>query len=238
MKKSLFFTLLSTAFLSISAAHAGGGSIFGEDMGGGGMYVGGSYGQATTNCMLSDLSSASAGSGNDLSSYGIPYEDDCSNNGWKIYGGYKITDNLAIEGGYYNLGEADESHAVGYDDPKTGATLNSIQATGKASGIALSGVYSYPVMDNLKIMGKAGIIKWKSEGDLDGTATIDGTSVSGRLESAEADGTSLLLGAGAQYDFDQNWGVRGEYEYFKREDFAGEERDVSILSAGVVYNTF
>ncbi|MCB1620475.1 MAG: outer membrane beta-barrel protein [Thiothrix sp.] len=236
MKKSLFFTLLSTALFSISTAHAGGGSIFGEGLGGGGMYVGGNYGQATTNCMLSDLSSAyasvSSDPSEDLANYGIPHEEDCSNPGWKVYGGYKIMDNLAIEGGYYNLGDTDESFAA--SDGKNSA---SIQATGEASGIALSGVYSYPVMDNLKIMGRAGVIKWKSKGDLDVTATLDGSTDSQSGQS-KVDGTSLLLGAGAQYDFDQNWGVRGEYEYFKRKDFAGEERDVNILSAGVVYNTF
>ncbi|HPQ97131.1 MAG TPA: hypothetical protein PLN94_16265, partial [Thiolinea sp.] len=133
MKKSLFFTLLSTALFSISTAHAGGGSIFGEGLGGGGMYVGGNYGQATTNCMLSDLSSAyasvSSDPSEDLANYGIPHEEDCSNPGWKVYGGYKIMDNLAIEGGYYNLGDTDESFAA--SDGKNSA---SIQATGEASG--------------------------------------------------------------------------------------------------------
>ncbi|MEZ5450286.1 MAG: hypothetical protein R3E89_15400 [Thiolinea sp.] len=60
----------------------------------GSLYGGGSFGRATTNCMIHDAFGA---------------DKDCSNNGWKVFGGYKITDMFAVEGGYYNLGDADEA---------------------------------------------------------------------------------------------------------------------------------
>jgi len=98
----------------------------------------------------------------------------------------------------------------------------------------LMGVVTMPVMDKLEVMGKAGVMKWSSEADT--YALREGATIAGPTK--EVDGTSFLWGVGAAYQITHNWGVRGEYESFTREDIYGEEHDVGIVSAGATYSTF
>lgn len=224
MKQISKFSLFSAIMLTAGSAFAGGGALLGGDGGGmevGTMYGGVSAGQATTNCMIHDfVTYVDRAQGN----AGADYQKDCDTNGWKVYGGYKVTDMIAVEGGYYSLGDSKETETV----PE-----GTISADGSASGLGLSAVASLPVVENLEVFGKAGLMKWQSEG------TIVATPVNGvsKTATAEADGTSLLLGVGAHYKFTDNWGVRGEYERFTRQDINKEDRNVGIMSVGATFST-
>lgn len=232
MKHKLALSLFSMALAATASnAFAGGAALLGgsggSNMSAGSLYGGGSLGQATTNCMMADYQGV---------------EEDCSTMGWKAFGGYKFTDMIAVEAGYYALGESDESLAdddltVNVPDGKDGfieQDVDSIHATGKANGIGLMGVVTMPVMDKLEVMGKAGVMKWSSEAETH--AILDGKTIDGPTE--EVDSTGFLWGIGAAYQLTNNWGVRGEYESFTREDIYGEEHDVGIVSAGATYSTF
>lgn len=214
MKKIILSAVVTAAMFSMGTASAGGGSLFGsssktsmEDSGS--IYMGGSVGQASYRCTMSD--------------------DDCDNNGWKLFAGYKVNENLAIEGGYYNLGEEEADYDTDY---------GKMHATGEASGIGLTGVYSQEIADDLEVFGKLGAMFWTVEGEA--SQTISGTKVS---VSDEEDGTSVLFGLGASYNINDNWGVRGEWERYtaEYEDIdAGKdsEEDIDILSAGVTFSTY
>lgn len=228
MNKTILFSLISAAALSMSAAHAGGGSLFGgtsggyssgssysssSSMSGGSMvdnlYVGGSLGQSTSTCMLGKIA------------------EDCDTDGWKVFGGYKFTDNIAAEAGYYNIGSAEET----VNDP----TFGTINASAEATGIGLTGVYSHELIGGLDVFGKAGVMLWNLEGKAQSVAA---TAVE------EEDGTSFLYGLGANYQVTDNIGVRGEWERYTAEykNSAGysqsNESDVDILSAGVTFSTY
>lgn len=132
---------------------------------------------------------------------------DCDTSGWKLFGGYKVTPNMAVEGGYYSLVNAEETVAPGVDAEVT------------ASGLGLAGVASLPVADDLELFGKAGIMRWDVEGKATGFPT------------EKADGTDLLLGAGATYMVGDNWGIRGEYEN------VGGDLDASMYSVGATFSS-
>lgn len=213
MKKIILSTVVAAAMLSMGSAFAGGGSLFGgsdeSSMSEGAFYGGGSVGQATYRCTMSD--------------------DDCSNDGWKIFGGYKINQNMAVEAGYYNLGEEEADYDTDY---------GKMHATGKASGIGVTGVYSQPVAENFEVFGKLGAMFWNVEGEA--SHVVEGTKISA---TDEEDGTSVLFGLGAAYKFNDNWGIRGEWERYtaEYEDVdAGKdsEEDIDILSAGVTFSTY
>ena len=71
MKKTILLSVMSAALFAMGTASAGGGSLFGssgESSMMSGLYVGGSYGQATTNCMISDA---------------LYQDKDCKSDGWK-----------------------------------------------------------------------------------------------------------------------------------------------------------
>lgn len=227
MKKLSMFSLFSAVMLTAGSAFAGGGNLLGgtgSSAAAGTMYGGVSAGQATTNCMIYDA--AHALTGKDV-------EKDCSTNGWKLYGGYKLTDMFAVEGGYYSLGDAQETlnttdaDGIEYD----------YKADGSASGLGLSAVASLPVVDNLEVFGKVGLMKWKSEGTLTAKGTAPNGATATKSSSTELDGTSPLLGVGASYKFTDNWGVRGEYERFKRTDIGDKDRNVDLLSVGATFST-
>ena len=225
MKQISKFSLFSAIMLTAGSAFAGGGALLGGSGGGmeiGTMYGGVGAGQATTNCMIYDFATyVYRASG----TVGANHEKNCDTTGWKAYGGYKLTDNFAVEGGYYSLGDSKETLTE---------AEGTVSADGSASGLGLAAVASLPVVDNLEVFGKAGLMKWKSEGTVTVTPVNSTTS---KTVSAEVDGSSLLLGVGASYKFTDNLGVRGEYERFTRQDINNEDRDVGILSVGATFST-
>lgn len=220
MKKISMFSLFSAAMLTAGSAFAGGGALLGGSGGGmevGTMYGGASVGQATTDCMMKD-------------------ENECSSSGFKVYGGYKVADMLAVEGGYYNLGTMEES--VKGSTTQGQYTIKDPVAEGEANGFGVAAIASVPVVDNLEVFGKAGAMFWKSEATVKATITDTSSGQSAvATDIAEKDGTSLLLGVGASYKLNDNWGVRGEYEHFKRQDLNDEDHNVGIMSVGATFST-
>lgn len=87
----------------------------------------------------------------------------------------------------------------------------------KATGISGAGLYKMPVSDDIEAFGKAGFMAWEAS-----NATSGGT----------ADGTDVLLGAGATYKIDDNWGIRGEYEH------VGGDLKANMYSLGATFSTF
>ena len=69
-----------------------------------------------------------------------------SDTSWKVYGGYRISDLITLQGGYVNLGEL-----------KSGTT------TSETKGFSGSALASYPVNDQITVFGKAGFFKWTTE---------------------------------------------------------------------------
>ena len=225
MKKTILLSVMSAAIFSMSAVSAGGGSLFdssGESALMDGLYVGGSYGMATTNCMIHDA---------------VGLEQDCDMDGYKAFAGYRFSDMLALEGGYYFLGKTDETINGNIYDPNTGITATSVSSEGEAVAFGMSGVANYEILDNLDIFGKLGAIKYHSQGTLTVQGTKSGAAVSKQVD-AEVDGVSLLWGVGGSYKLTDNVGIRGEYEGFTREDIQGKDQDVGVMSAGITFSTY
>jgi len=137
---------------------------------------------------------------------------DDKDSAWKIFGGYEINRNFAVELGYTDLGEFTASGP--------GAARQSIEAT----AWELVGVGSIPIADRFSLYGKLGGYRAEAEGR---------TNVGGIL-SADETNTGLTFGAGAQYDFTRTVGVRAEWQRYN--DVGGGnigESDLDVLSVGV-----
>lgn len=182
--------LLIAAFAAFSSSTAFADGLFDTDTdgeGAGAFYGGVSVGQAEAKCSNTSIN--------------------CDSTGWKVYGGYKVTPSIAVEGGFYSLVDAEETVAA-----NTTAKVN-------ASGLALAGVASFPVADNLEVFGKGGVMAWKAEGKLTG------------FPNQKTNNTDVLLGAGATYMLGDNWGIRGEYEN------VGGDLDASLYSIGATFSS-
>ncbi|MEZ5537904.1 MAG: outer membrane beta-barrel protein [Thiolinea sp.] len=227
MNKIILSTVMGAALLSMGSAFAGGGNLFGgsgeSSMTEGTFYGGASIGQTTTNCVIYDIAGMNK---------------DCDMDSWKLFGGYKFTDNLAIEGGYYNFGDLEENESETMKHDVYGDVTAEMHSEGEATGLSIAGVASFQVADNFELSGKLGAMKYKSEATVTGSATNSLGDTVSETAKYDIDGTSLLWGVGAHYKFNDNWGVRGEYEGFTREDIHGDDQDVTMMSVGATFSTY
>jgi OOP family OmpA-OmpF porin len=165
-----------------------------------GWYVGGSFGQSTTDCNVP------AG-----------FSCDDKDTAWKIFGGYQINRNFAAEAGYSQLGEVT-------------ATGGGVNAKAKATAWDLVGVGSYPLSNQFSIYGKLGFYN----GEVKVSSNVAGGS--GKKTT-----TDLTYGAGVQYNFSRNLGLRGEWQRYASAKQPAttvtveDKSDVDVLSIGVVY---
>lgn len=130
---------------------------------------------------------------------------------WKIFGGYQINRNFAVELGYTNLGEFSAS------GPGVNASIES-------KAWEVMGVGSFPVADRFSLYGKLGFYRAESEA----TSNIPGVS-------ADESNTGLAFGIGAQYDFTRSVAVRAEWQRYS--DVGGGnigETDLDVLSIGAL----
>jgi OOP family OmpA-OmpF porin len=164
---------------------------------------------------------------------GIPQTTEKSSTAFKVFGGVRFNDYFALELGYVDLGK----FKVKYN----GGGAGTAELDYQVSGIAVSGIGSLPVTQDFSLFGRVGAFA--------STAKLSLANASGALaanlaaagitagSSDTANATTLLYGAGVQYDFTKNVSARVEYENFGE---VGNQNDtgratVSLISASLLY---
>lgn len=163
----------------------------------GGVYLGGGLGQ-------SDAKDGCDG----ISGPGVSC--DSEDTAWRLFGGYQLNTNLALELGYTDLGEVSATGPGG-------------SASAEATALEVSALGMFPIAEGFSLYGKAGVYR----GEVD---------ASGPGGSASEDNTDFTLGAGVQFDMTRNIALRGEWQRYM--DMGGEETgesDVDVLSVNVLY---
>ncbi len=213
MKKHLLITSVAVTLFTAPTA-------FAANVGG---YIGASVGG-------SKVKDAPSGSEFDaeLAAAGITATSsvDDTDNGWKIYGGYKFNQNMAVEGSYADFGE------LTIDSNVTSPFTGTIHTTWEAQTLAVAGVGILPLAYSMELFGKIGVHYW--DVDLQSTASAGG----GAGSASESDnGTSLLFGVGAGYNLNNNFALRAEWERYDNvgDDNTTGESDVDMWSVGVMY---
>lgn len=127
---------------------------------------------------------------------------------FKIFGGYRINTNFAIEAFYTDAGEPD-------DGP--------LSVDVSAFGASVVGIL--PVGGQFELFGKLGLAAWDA----------DFKDPSGTFPD---DGTDLTYGVGGAWILNQQVSIRAEWEFIDIEaDIGGAiDADTDILSIGVQYN--
>jgi OOP family OmpA-OmpF porin len=137
----------------------------------------------------------------------------------RLFTGYQITRYLGLEGGYLRLGQFTANRVVG-----GAAATDELKAyTGYLEGVA-----RLPLGDRFGLFAKAGGLYWsiKTRGTLAGATVTDDTK----------GGFDFIAGAGVQFFFTRNLGVRAEYEFIpKLGNSATGEVDVGVVSASVIW---
>ena len=138
--------------------------------------------------------------------------------GLKLFGGYKINRNFAVEGGYFNLGK------FGYT---ANTTTGSQTGSAKYQGLNLDGVGMLPLTQKFSALGRVGLTYTQAKG------TFSGVGVSEPSPSKTE--ANYKLGLGAQYDLTDSLGLRAEVERFRITDAIGNDGSAHMFSVGLVY---
>lgn len=155
---------------------------------------------------------------------------DDTDTAWKIQAGYRFNKNLAIEGGYAQLGELAYRAAITSPVAETGVVTLDID------GWNLDVVGRLPFNDSLTGFAKVGAFVYKLDYQCTGTVYC-GTA------SRSASGTRLHYGLGVDYVFSSNWFARAEYEVLAKvgDSMSADgttgtsQEDVRLGSVGVGY---
>ena len=149
-------------------------------------------------------------------------QNDDRSNGFKVFGGYQLNRNFAIEGGYFDLGK------FGY----TATTVPQGTLTGdiKLKGLNLDVVGLLPLSDRFSAFGRVGLNYAQARDTFRGTG-----AVTVRNPNPSVRDTNLKLGAGLQYAVTDALSVRGEIERYRVNDAVGNRGHVDMVSVGLVY---
>jgi OOP family OmpA-OmpF porin len=178
-----------------------------------GWYGGLNIGHSSANIDHDRITSGLSGFGTTTS-----IDDNDTDFGWKILAGRKFNRNFAVEGGYFNLGE------FGYTAHNTGGTQTG--AT-KFQGLNLDAVGILPFSEKFSALGRIGLTYTEAKGTFSGIGVTESNP-------KKSEG-NFKLGAGLQYDFTSNLGLRGEWERYNVNDAVGNKGGVNLITIGLVY---
>jgi hypothetical protein len=134
---------------------------------------------------------------------------------WRLFAGYTVTRNFAVEGGYISLGKVRVTeYGGGFFETEV-------------SGFELGPVGIVPVGRHFSLLARAGLIFWRSD-----ICFSHGDSGSGAVRES---GTDLSLSLGARCDFSRRFGVRAEYSRYAIDKSRAGAGDFDVVTiSGVV----
>ncbi len=146
---------------------------------------------------------------------------DDNDTGWKVFVGFQVNPNIAIEGSYTDLG------MFTLDADITLPGVGTLSDTLEPEAWCLSGVGTLPVQNNFSINGRLGVCRW--DDNFSGSHTVAAVVTP---EPEFSEGTDLLIGLGGSYEFANNLSVRAEWErYF---NVIHDIEDVDFYSVSVM----
>jgi OOP family OmpA-OmpF porin len=184
MTKLLISTLLGAAVLAASSAHA-------EDY-----YAG--------------LTASKGGTLNYRNPLNGKTASDDASAVFKLYGGFALTENYALEAGYLQGGKAH------FDKAALGMAT---EPTFKASNLYLAGRYTHRFNDDWSAFAKLGVVRNRYEGAGGGTGTVSSTKP--------------LLGVGMAYNVTREVALTLDYERMGRTRKQGVNVVQNALQLGV-----
>jgi len=183
-----------------------------------GWYVGGNVGQSRAKIDDSRIT-------NTLVEDGITTTSITDNNrdtGFKLFGGYQINQNFALEGGYYDLGRF--GFTANTNPP--GALNGNI----RLRGANLDALGFLPFTEKLSAFGRIGLNYSDARDSFSGNGPV---YVSDPTPSKS--GLNYKFGFGLQYAFSESLAGRLEAERYRIDDAVGNKGDVDLISVGLIY---
>ena len=178
-------------------------------------YIGISGGESRSQASSSDISSALSNNGLTPLSSSL----DRTDTGWKLYLGYQINQNFAVEVGYIDFGK------FSFSATTAGGSLGGDLKARNGGFIDILGII--PLSNNFSIFGKLGGYSVKTE--------LNGSGAGGSV-SATNRSNDWTYGIGAGYEVNRNVGVRVEWERFVDVgNNSTTHNEIDLTSVGIVF---
>ena len=184
-----------------------------------GWYVGSNLGQSRATIDDARITSNLIGAGFN----GVSITDDDRSNGYKIFGGYQFNKNIALEGGYFNLG------SFGYT-ASTALPVGTLNGRIKLRGLNLDVVGTLPITERFSAFGRIGANYAQARDSFSGTGAIHVLNPNPSKRD-----TNLKLGLGLQYNATESLVVRAEVERYRIDDAINNKGDVDVVTVGLLY---
>lgn len=182
-------------------------------------YMGGNIGQSRATIDDARINSSLSGLG--LTATSIA--DDNKHLAYKLFGGYQLNKNFALEAGYFDLGQFGYTQTTSPAGTRTGKI--------KLKGLNLDLLGILPLNDQYSLFGRVGMNYAQAKDEFAST----GAAPAPAAASPSKNSLNYKLGVGVQYDFTKAFGLRAEAERFRINDAIGNTGDVNFLSLGLVY---
>lgn len=150
--------------------------------------------------------------------------DDDSDTAFKLFGGYQLNRNFAVEGGYFDLGKYSYGYTAGP------APLGTFNGETRFQGLNLDLVGLLPVTEKFSVLGRVGAIHSRARSSLATTGTIPSLGTSRREND-----WGMKVGLGVEYAVTQALALRGEVERYRITDPVRNRGNIDVASVGLVY---
>ncbi|SHG49608.1 OmpA family protein [Massilia sp. CF038] len=181
-------------------------------------YLGGGIGGARATIDQDRITRSLSANGSSVTAF---TKDERDAPAYKLFVGRQLNRYLAIEGGYFDLGE------FGFDATTSDGGL---RARAGFKGVNLDLVGQLRLTERFSLLGRVGVNYAKTHTQFAGNRLLTGaaTSFSERKSGAKA-------GLGLEYKFSEALAMRAEVERYRVNDAVGNRGDVDMWSLGLVY---
>ena len=212
-------TAISMAMLASQVAVAADEPFVNPDWANSAWYIGGSAGVTRATIDQPRIQAALTANGASMTSF---KKDEKDGPAYKLFVGKQLNRYLAIEAGYYDLGEFGFNAAT-----STGGVFN-----GNASfrGVNLDLVGQMPLTERFSLLARVGAAYTKTRTHFTGNR-LNAVTAPNASESK----AGLKAGLGLEYKFSEALAMRAEVERYRVNDAVGNRGDVDMLSFGLVY---
>lgn len=212
MKSRHAFSALTLAILSVAAT-----SAFAQYQEPGFFYGGVSAGEARAKVDEAAVANGALGTFGPASNFSSDEKD----TGYKLFGGYQFNRNIAVEGGYFDLGKSTFSSTT-----TSGAFNNDT----RMRGLNLDLVGTLPITERFSVLGRIGVAMGRTRASFSGA----GATAAG-VQDRNDTKANAKVGLGVQYELSRSMWIRTELERYRVNNGVNGRTNVDMLTVGLVF---
>jgi OOP family OmpA-OmpF porin len=182
-----------------------------------GWYLGANVGESRAKIDDQRIMSNLLGSG-----FTSTIKDDNRDTGYKLFAGYQLNRNFALEGGYFDLGQ--------FGFTATTVPAGTFNGNIKLHGVNMDLVGILPITERFSAFARVGAAYTEARDHFSGTGLVSVTNPNPSKKE-----TNWKAGLGLQYAFNEHLGMRLEVERYRINDAVNNKGDVDLVSLGLVY---